>query len=35
MEVQQNLIYQTIKDIIVQSRQRVYRMANTALLETY
>lgn len=35
MEIQDNAIYQSIKDIIVLSRQRVYRIANAALLETY
>lgn len=35
MEIQKNIVYQTIKEIIVLSRQRVFRMANSALLETY
>lgn len=35
MEIEHNSIYQSIKEIIVLSRQRVYRMANSALLETY
>jgi predicted nuclease of restriction endonuclease-like (RecB) superfamily len=35
MEIQNNRIYQSIKEIITLSRQRVYRMANSALLETY
>jgi predicted nuclease of restriction endonuclease-like (RecB) superfamily len=35
MEIENNKIYQTIKEIIVLSKQRVYRMANSALLETY
>jgi len=35
MEMDSNSIYQTIKDIILVSRQRVYRVANSALLETY
>jgi predicted nuclease of restriction endonuclease-like (RecB) superfamily len=35
MEIQNNSIYQSIKEIIILSRQRVYRMANSALLETY
>jgi predicted nuclease of restriction endonuclease-like (RecB) superfamily len=35
MEIQNNGIYQSIKDIITLSRQRVYRMANSALLDTY
>lgn len=35
MELQNNTIYQTIKEIIILSRQKVYRMANSVLLETY
>lgn len=35
MELKQNSIYQSIKEIIILSRQRVFRMANSALLETY
>ena len=35
MEIQDNSIYQSIKEIIILYRQRVYRMANSALLETY
>lgn len=35
MEIQSNSIYQSIKDIIVLSRQRVYHAANSALLATY
>ena len=35
MELQHNNIYQSIKDIIILARQRIYRMANSALLETY
>ncbi len=35
MELQNNHIYQSIKEIIILSRQRVYRMANSALLESY
>jgi len=35
MEIQNNSIYQTIREIISHSRQSVYRMANSALLETY
>jgi predicted nuclease of restriction endonuclease-like (RecB) superfamily len=35
MEIQNNSIYQSIREIIALSRQRVYRMANSALLETY
>lgn len=30
-----NSIFNTIKELIVLSRQRVYRMANATLLETY
>lgn len=35
MEIQHNSIYNSIKEIIILSRQRVYRIANSALLETY
>jgi hypothetical protein len=35
MEIQINSIYQSVKEIILLSRQRVYRIANSALLETY
>jgi predicted nuclease of restriction endonuclease-like (RecB) superfamily len=35
MDIQNNIIYQSIKQIITLSRQRVYRMANSVLLETY
>lgn len=35
MKIQENSIYLSIKDIIVLSRQRVFRMANSTLLETY
>lgn len=31
----ENLLFSEIKEIIVQSRQRVFRMANSVLLETY
>jgi hypothetical protein len=34
-EAQNVDIYQSIRDIILLSRQRVYRMANSVLLETY
>lgn len=34
MEIQNNL-FESIKTIILQSRERVYRMANSALLESY
>ncbi len=35
MNLMHNSIYNSIKEIILLSRQRVYRMANSALLETY
>ena len=35
MEIQNDSFYQSIREIITLSRQRVYRMANSALLETY
>lgn len=35
MEIQNYSIYQSIREIITSSRLRVYRMANSALLETY
>ena len=35
MDIEKYSIYQSIKEIIILSRQRVYRMANSALLETY
>lgn len=35
MQNQFHPIYQEIKEIIIQSRQRVFRLANSALLETY
>lgn len=35
MEIQNNNIYQSIREIISLSRQRVYRIANSVLLETY
>lgn len=35
MEVKDKSAYESIKEIIIQSRQRVYRMANSALLESY
>lgn len=34
MELQNNL-FNSIKNIILQSRERAYRMVNSALLETY
>ncbi len=35
MEPQKVRVYESIKELIIHSRQRVYRMANSALLETY
>lgn len=35
MDIQKEIIYQTIKEIILQARQRVFRAANSTLLETY
>ena len=35
MKVENTALLQSIKDIILESRQRVYRMANAALLQTY
>lgn len=35
MEIQQNNLFQSIKEIIVKSRQQVYRMVNSSLLQTY
>ncbi len=35
MKMQNNHLYQSIKEIIVLSRQRVYRMVNSVLIETY
>lgn len=35
MEIQHNNIFYSIRDIIILARQRVYRIANAALLETY
>ena len=34
MEIQNNLIYQSIKETILLFRQKAYRMANSTLLET-
>jgi hypothetical protein len=31
----QNHLFQSVKEIIIQSRQKVYRMVNATLLETY
>ena len=35
MKLQDNNVFESIKEVIILSRQRVYRMANSALLETY
>ncbi|SOD15182.1 PDDEXK nuclease domain-containing protein [Pedobacter xixiisoli] len=35
MELAENILFNSIKEIILQSRLRVFRMANSALLETY
>lgn len=35
MELEKNNLFIAVKEIILLSRQRVYRMANSALLETY
>ena len=35
MQKQNLSLYDSIKEIIIQSRQRLFRMANSALLETY
>jgi len=35
MNLDNTLLLQSIKDIILKSRQQVYRMANAALLQTY
>jgi predicted nuclease of restriction endonuclease-like (RecB) superfamily len=35
MDIQKEVIYQTIKEIILQARQRIFRAANSTLLETY
>ncbi|MFM2224164.1 MAG: hypothetical protein RJA07_366 [Bacteroidota bacterium] len=35
MKLEHNNIFESIKEVIILSRQRVYRMANSALLETY
>ncbi|MEY4877021.1 MAG: hypothetical protein RL708_2170 [Bacteroidota bacterium] len=35
MKLQDNTVFESIKEVILLSRQRVYRMANSALLETY
>ncbi|WAC40843.1 PDDEXK nuclease domain-containing protein [Pedobacter sp. SL55] len=35
MELAENVLFNAIKEIIVQSRLRVFRMANSALLESY
>ncbi|MBS1744803.1 MAG: DUF1016 domain-containing protein, partial [Bacteroidetes bacterium] len=35
MELQENQLFTTIKEVILQSRSRAYRMVNTVLIETY
>ncbi len=35
MEIQSNPVYQSIKEIIQCSRERIFRMANSTLLDTY
>ena len=35
MNINNNILFSEIKEIILQSRQRVFRMANSVLLETY
>lgn len=35
MNIDNNILFSEIKEIILQSRQRVFRMANSVLLETY
>ena len=35
IELNDNVLFSEIKEIILQSRQRVFRMANSVLLETY
>lgn len=35
MELKNNNLFQSVKDLILQSRKRVYRIANSTLLETY
>ena len=35
MEIKSNIIFDSIREIIISSRQRVFRMANSTLLETY
>lgn len=35
MELAESILFNAIKEIIVQSRLRVFRMANSALLESY
>ena len=35
MELKNDNLFQSVKELILQSRQRVYRMVNSSLLETY
>ena len=35
MEIKNDNLFQSVKELILQSRQRVYRMVNSSLLETY
>ncbi len=35
MNIENNSLFQSIKQIIAESRLRVYRMANATLLQTY
>lgn len=35
MEITKPELFETIKDIIIHARQRVYRMVNASLLDTY
>jgi len=35
MELNNNILFETVKELIIQSRARVYRMVNSALLDTY
>jgi len=35
MEVSEDSLFQSVKDIVVQSREKVFRFANSTLLLTY
>ncbi|MEI6554558.1 MAG: PDDEXK nuclease domain-containing protein [Paludibacter sp.] len=35
MEITQNQLFESIKNIVLQSRQRIYRMVNSNLIDTY